>query len=172
MRSIVLLSIATLISMPVWAQGRDVAETDFWQAAQTEWGQSVPPANVQVLNQDITCDGAADYVAAHIDRDNPDGPHFDLIVVTNHGGVLYKEAVSLPFTGASEQFGLCGTPGETPDPQVVIEEFWSGDALAERGILDVCGTPVAVVDGMCDSPRFFWTDVSKVGSSHLIFHRN
>lgn len=166
--------------MPIIALAADdFPETALWEIVRDTWGETAGPDNTVVKHEDVTCDGVADYVAARVNQDSPDGVSFDILLVTHNAqeqgkvGEVYHEFVSLPFA-AEQQYGLCGTPPETPAPEVKIED-WTEKDIKEQYVLEtpVCGKAIAVIDGMCDSPRFFWsTEAPAEGGQRLIFVRH
>lgn len=181
------LAFFLLLLLPFKAFAKDVPEFRMWEVVRAEWGEAAAdPRAIGARHEDVTCDGVDDYVISRMNWDSGEGPLFDILVVTNHGNEtvpdtgeaqgedsgVYYEAVSLPFTGASEQFGLCGSPPQAPRPKVEIEQ-WSADNLEyDFGIGgDVCPKAVAVVDGLCDSPRFFWQAGAAPGA-RLLFARH
>jgi len=159
----------THLNDPV-AEG-DTLRLQLLEDARVEWGQNFFPGMVTVYHKDVTCDGQADYVASYANLDNPDGPFFNILIVTEHEGEPRTDSLSLPFTGATEQYGLCQRDGITYAdikfdewPQEEIDEILEG--------ANVCSTAVEAVDTICDSPRFFWSNEAAVGEPRWVFHRN
>ena len=147
-------------------------DTDFWKEVRVYWGQYATPENVTFLKADVTCDGKEDYIGSRINLDNPDGPFFDVMLVSKNGNEIYSEGQSIPYTGSSEQFGICGEPGASDDPEVFAEK-WEQQDIDEIIQMDVCHTPIGVSDGMCDIVYFFWHQSSEQNQeSRLVFFRN
>lgn len=158
------------------APSLDASELDLWGQVRFQWGYLVSKATVDVLKHDVTCDGHVDYVVARLNHDNPDGPFFDILVVTRDGGELISEGVSLAFDGSQD--GLCGLGGL--DAQIGTEiEHWDDDQLDEAfgSEEDVCAEAIRVDDGMCDAMRYFWltgdrdVDADAEGSRLMSFRR-
>ncbi len=158
----------TTLSKP--APKEDVLYDHLLAETRFEWGQNFDTKNVVVHHKDVTCDGKKDYVASHINLDNPDGYFFNLMIVTDHEGEVRSDALNIPFEGASEQFGLC-MMDDKPFVEIYYDSFPQEeiDELLEG--MDVCPTAIEVVDGMCDSPRFFWSNEAAKGEPRWVFHR-
>ena len=101
-----ILFILLLIFFPLSAFAQD--DTAFWSEVRVQWGQYANPENVRLIRGDMNCDGVEDQVGARVNLDNPDGPFFDILVFTQIDGNPYSETVSLPYSGSSEHFGICG----------------------------------------------------------------
>jgi len=136
-----------------------------------QWGQNFSPEKVIVHHKDVTCDGKKDYIASYINLDNPDGYFFNLMIVSGHEGEVRVDPHYIPFEGANEQFGLCLMEDEPFAeiyydvwPQTEIDEYLEG--------MNVCSTAIEIVDGLCDSPRFFWSNEAKKGEPRWVFHRH
>lgn len=130
-------------------------EGDFWGVARFQLGPKATKQNTALLHKDVTCDGVADFVGGRVNLDNPDRPFYDILVLTDDGGAMRTEAISIPFTGSIEQFGLCGDPTKETAPELSVDEWPEKDVTAEVGE-GLCNKPIEVVDGKCDTPRFFW----------------
>ncbi|GJL85126.1 MAG: hypothetical protein DHS20C02_09010 [Micavibrio sp.] len=143
---------------------------DLWGSIRTEWGQNFNPEKVIVHYKDVTCDGKKDYIASHINLDNPDGYFFNIVTVTVHDGESRTDSFSIPFEGATEQFGIC-MMDDNPSAEVEYD-VWPPEEIEEFIGMDVCATSVGVVDGMCDTPQFFWSNESKPGEPRWVFFRH
>ena len=148
----------------------DATEADLWSQVGFQWGKYAGPKNVKTLKADVTCDGHADYVASRVNQDNPDGPFFNVLIVTRDGGEVFSEHVSLPFDGS--QAGLCGDANA--DVEVEVEHWDEGQLDAMLGGWEgVCTEAIRVDDGMCDAPRYFWLIGERdEDQDRLLFHRN
>lgn len=132
----------------------DVTEGQLWNEIRVEWGQSVSPEDVFFINHDVTCDGNKDFVAGRLNQDNPDGPFYNILIVTKDGGELKSQNKSLAFDGTQE--GLC-EPYEKPDVSLEIVHWDESRLDAELGGWEgVCTEAIRVDDGMCDAIRYFW----------------
>ncbi len=168
-----LLSLMMLLflTMPV-SSAYALEDGDFWSAVRVHWGQYASPENVTILKTDVTCDGVEDYIGSRINLDNPDGPFFEVFLVSDQGDDRYTEGQSLPYTGSSEQFGICGEPGVMEDPEIFAEK-WDQKDIDDTLDMDVCHTPIGVSDGMCDIVYFFWNQQAKQDDeTRLVFFRN
>lgn len=148
----------------------DATEADLWSQVRFQWGQNANHTNVKSFKADVTCDGHVDYVASRLNQDNPDGPFFNILIVTHDGGEITSEGVSLAFDGS--QAGLCGDA--RADIDVEAEHWDEGQLDAMLGGWEgICTEAVRVDDGMCDAPRYFWlTGEREEGDTRLMFHRN
>jgi len=136
-----------------------------------QWGQNFDYGKVVVHHKDVTCDDKKDYVASHINLDNPDGYFFNLIIVTDHEGKERADSLTVPFEGATEQYGLCMM--ENNPFAEIYYDVWSQEEIHDvLGGINVCPTAIEIVDGMCDSLRFFWSNEAIQGESRWVFHRH
>lgn len=152
-----LLPLLAAVSAAAQTVARDPDSFDLWAAIRFEWGQYAAghPAEVTVLRADVTCDGNPDFVAARIDLDDPEGPSFDLLVVSRWSAPARRGIdASIPFAGAGRE-GLAGDPVRGPRPQLRLDTF---TAAQLRALTDRPACPVAIVvdDGQTDAFRFFW----------------
>ena len=135
-----------------------------------QWGQNFDPKKVIVHHKDVTCDGKKDYVASHINLDNPDGYFFNLIIVTDHEGKERADSLTVPFEGATEQYGLCMMKNN-PFAEIYYD-VWPPEEINDvLGGMNICPTAIEIVDGMCDSLRFFWSNEVTKGEPRWVFHR-
>tara|TARA_R110002124_G_scaffold233406_1_gene398706 strand:+ start:72357 stop:72962 length:606 start_codon:yes stop_codon:yes gene_type:complete len=149
----------------------DVTEGELWDEIRFEWGQNIVPDNVSFIEHDVTCDGNKDFVAGHLNQDNPDGPFYDILIVTKDGKNVISEIKSLAFDGTQE--GLC-EPYDKPDVSIEIEHWDESRLDAELGSWEgVCTEALRVDDGMCDAIRYFWLTGDKdANASQMMSYRN
>ena len=115
-------------------------------------------------------DMTLDRIAGWVDLDNPDGPFFALLFVTNHGAKDRSEIRYIPFQ-QSEQFALC-VFDETAPPVLSWQEN-STEYMAEvMGDADMCNFAIRVDDFMCDAPQFFYSEKPDENGDHWMFFRN
>ncbi len=155
---------------PSTAHKFKVTEEEFWGEMRFQWGQYLNPEDVYFLEADVTCDGHNDYIASRMNRDNPDGPFYNIMVVTREGGNLASEAVSLSFD-STQQEALCGSE----NIEVSVEHWDEGQIDAAMGGWEgICTEAIKVDDGMCDAPRYFWRTNLSAEDNHprLMFFRN
>ncbi|MGH1456514.1 MAG: hypothetical protein ACRBDI_07015 [Alphaproteobacteria bacterium] len=148
----------------------DVVEGDLWHEARFQWGQIYDPKTVKYIKADVTCDGHMDYVAHRLNEDNPDGPFYNIMVVTREGGNLTSEGVSLSFD-STRQDALCGSAHVA----VSVEHWDEGQIDAAMGGWEgICTEAIRVDDNMCDAPRYFWRTNLSPEDNHprLMFFRN
>ncbi len=148
----------------------DVVEGDLWAEARFQWGQIYDPKTVKYIKADVTCDGHMDYVAHRLNEDNPDGPFYNIMVVTREGGTLTSEGVSLSFD-STRQDALCGSN----DVAVSVEHWDEGQIDAAMGGWEgICTEAIRVDDNMCDAPRYFWRTNLSPEDNHprLMFFKN
>ncbi len=152
-------------------QNLDTTEADLWNEIRFQWGKYVSPDSVKVIKHDVTCDGNQDYVATRLNQDNPDGPFYNIAIITKDGGKLFSEHISLTFDGS--QSGLC-EPIDQPDVTTEIEHWDEGQLDAEFGGWEgMCTEAIRVDDGMCDAFRYFWlTGDREPEDSRFMSHRN
>ena len=157
-----------VLILPVSA---DVTEAQLWSEIRHEWGQNVSPEDVFFIEHDVTCDGNKDFVAGRLNQDNPDGPFYNILILTKDGGKLRSEHKSLAFDGTQE--GLC-EPFEKPDVSIEIEHWDESRLDAELGGWEgMCTEAIRVDDGMCDAIRYFWLTGSRDSNeSQMMSYRN
>ena len=131
-------------------------------------GQGVFRQHWQVETGDVTCDGYQDKVAGYVDRDNPNGLSFLMVVVTREEGALVSEAV-VPFFNSADQMGLCGDGN--PPPKISLEQFTEEEVREMTGIDGACPMAIILEDGMCDLHYYFWVPDWEEDRK-LIFFRN
>ena len=161
-------------SAPSTADNFKVTEGEFWGEMRFQWGQNVNPEDVYFFEADVTCDGHADYVASRINHDNPDGPFYNVTVVTKDGGALASEGVSLSFD-STQQESLCAMPDGSTDISISVEHWDEGQIDASMGAWEgICTEAIKVDDGMCDAPRYFWRTNLSPDDNHprLFMFRN
>lgn len=153
------------------ANSLEATESDLWQEVRVQWGQNIRSEDVALVKHDVTCDGHKDYVVSRLNQNNPDGPFYNVLVVTKDGGKRTSEGFSLAFDGSQE--GLC-EPIASPDVSVEIEHWDEGKLDAEMGGWEgICTEAIRVDDGMCDAIRYFWlTGESDPEYSRFMTHRN
>lgn len=151
-----------------------VEDAEFWGGVREKWGQYATPETVGVLKADVTCDGVEDIIGYRTNLDNPDGAFFDILLATDDTDWenAYIETHSLGFDGDMNQYGMCGTPGETPPPEVFVEA-WDEAEVTETFGVSLCNKPIGISDGMCDINYFFWDpDVPDDVPDALVHFRN
>ena len=159
----------TTLAEPV--EGKDVLRYELLAAARVAWGQNFQLENVVVHHRDVTCDEVPDYIASHINEDSPDGPLFNILIATEHEGEIRTDAMSIPFQGSSEQYGLCMVDNK-PAAEVWFD-VWPHEEIDEYlNGMDVCPIAIDVVDGMCDTPRFFWLNTERKDVPRWVFFRH
>lgn len=168
MRFALFLSILAglLLVSPVLAQ--DVSDAELNGEIRIHAGRSIAARDLQVVTGDVTCDGQADKVAGFLDRDNPDGRSFQLVIVAREESQLVSESVTTFFDSA-DQMSFCGN-GETP-PKISLEPFTEEDARDLLGMDGVCPVAIILEDGMCDLHHYFWL-LDWDGEEKLVFFRN
>lgn len=135
------------------AAGVAATRADLDRELRYQWGQGLNPRTVKAVAGDVTCDGAADQVAGHIDSDAPDGPYFRVTVVSNDGNGARSDVVSLEFGTGQEQ--LCGDGKAAPLPGITLERRKLEEAEELVG-QPACGLAIKIDDGRCDAISLFW----------------
>ena len=172
---------------PVTAQPETSADSGVWELnangqtdpvssaqlySEMRWqgGQYARNYRHQMLTGDFTCDDVVDRIAGWVDLDNPEGPQFALLFVTNHGGTAQSEIRYIPFE-QSEQFALC-VYDETAPPVMSWQEN-STEYMAEiMGDADMCNFAIRIDDFMCDAPQFYYSEKPDENGDHWMFFRN
>ncbi|MAZ32952.1 MAG: hypothetical protein CMO06_07375 [Thalassospira sp.] len=147
-----------------------VTANDLYREMRIQAGQYAARNRHQVLVGDFTCDDINDQIVGWVDRDNPEGPFFDVLMVTNHKGQAHSELKQIPFA-QSEQYALCIDDKTAPpvmswqvnDPEYMRDVIGNGD---------LCNIAVRVDDFMCDAPQFFWSEKPGESGEHWMFFRN
>jgi len=147
-----------------------VTANDLYREMRIQVGQYAVQNRHQVLVGDFTCDDINDQIVGWVDRDNPEGPFFDVLMVTNHKGQAHSELKQIPFA-QSEQYALCIDDKTAPpvmswqvnDPEYMRDVMGDGD---------LCNVAVRIDDFMCDAPQFFWSDKPSDDGQHWLFFRN
>ena len=147
-----------------------VTANDLYREMRFQAGQYAAQNRHQVLVGDFTCDDVNDQIVGWVDRDNPEGPFFDVLMVTRHNGELHSEFKQIPFA-QSEQYALCIDDKTAPpvmswqvnDPEYMRDVIGNGD---------LCNIAVRVDDFMCDAPQFFWSEKPGESGEHWMFFRN
>ena len=132
-----------------------VSDADFWQLADYMWGNRSYRKGVDVLQFHMTGDGDPDFIGSLEDRDNPDGPFFQVLVVSRPagGGDLQYGFVSLPYNRET-QVSLCR-----------FEDGATATALRHRQLgpeelaafsIPVSANAAEIDDSMCDTLRLLW----------------
>jgi len=159
----------------VWELNADgkadpVASAQLYSEMRIQGGQQARNYRHQMLTGDFTCDGVFDRIAGWVDLDNPEGPFFAMLFVTNHGGKAQSELRYLPFE-QSEQYALC-IYDETAPPVMSWQEN-SPEFMAEViGDEKLCNFAIRVDDFMCDAPQFFYSEEPARNGDHWLFFRN
>jgi hypothetical protein len=130
-----------------------VSRGDLDQAMRYWWGTLFSPMVTDIRWMPVTGDQDPDYVAAFLNRDNPDGATYDILIVSRRADTrqLQQAFVSLR-VGGDGQYSLCGddvdmTWQETDEAQ--RQELLGDASLASPYMLEI-------TDGMCDAIRLFW----------------
>ncbi len=159
----------------VWELNADgkadpVSSAQLYGEMRFQGGQYAQNYRHQMLTGDFTCDDVVDRVAGWVDLDNPEGPKFAMLFVTNHGGKAQSEIHYLPFE-QSEQYALC-IYDETAPPVMSWQEN-STEFMGEIiGSKDSCNFAIRVDDFMCDAPQFFYSEKPAENGDHWVFFRN
>lgn len=160
----------------VWELNADgkadpVSSAQMYGQMRYQGGQNARNYRHQILAGDFTCDGVLDRITGWVDLDSPEGPHFALLFVTNHGGKEQSEIRYIPFE-SSEQFALC-LHDETAPPVLSWQENEVEFMREVIGNDDLCNIGIRVDDFMCDAPQFFYSEDSRgADSDHWVFFRN
>lgn len=158
------------LSAPAMAEDNATA---FWGAAQAEWGRNFSPDDVQLLHQDVTCDGQPDYIGGYLNLDDPDNDWYQVMLVTTDGdGNPHAEPVALSY-GPAGEYALCGTPGEDEPPQLSVFQ-WSEEAISEAfsGEYAVCDQAIVIDDGLCDRVHLLWLPDSTEGEPRFVAYQH
>lgn len=147
-----------------------VSSAQFYSKMRVQGGQPARNYRHQMLIGDFTCDGVFDRIAGWVDLDNPEGPFFALLFVTNHGAKAQSELRYIPFE-QSEQFALC-IYDDTAPPVLSWQENSIEYMNEIIGDGDLCNIAVRVDDFMCDAPQFFWSEKPDESGEHWMFFRN
>ena len=133
--------------------GEDVTEADLFEEMRVMLGQQAHHKNTKQIKHDVTCDGGDDYVVSYMNHDNPDGPFYNVMVVTRDGGELSSEFLSFSFDPTA-QGALCG---HDQGLETSIEHWDEGQLDATFGSWQgICTEAIRVDDMLCDAPRLFW----------------
>lgn len=133
--------------------GEDITETDLFEEMRIMMGQRAHQQDTQQIKHDVTCDGGDDYVVSYMNHDNPDGPFYNVLVITRDGGELSSEFLSFSFDPTA-QSALCG---HDQGIETSIEHWDEGQLDATfGGWRGICTEAIRVDDKMCDAPRVFW----------------
>ncbi|WP_424930831.1 hypothetical protein [Amaricoccus macauensis] len=132
-----------------------VTDADFWVLADTMWGNRSYGKGVDYMQFDMTGDGDGDYIGYFENQDNPDGPSFQMLVVSKPAGeeTVKYGFVSLPYNDGS-QFSLCNLE-EAPEPTALRHRQFSPEEVAALEI-PVSRQGAEIDDGMCDTIRVLW----------------
>ncbi|WP_143181915.1 hypothetical protein [Thalassospira sp. TSL5-1] len=147
-----------------------VTDTDLYREMRLQAGQHAAQNRHQILVGDFTCDGQTDRIAGWVDHDNPDGPFFDVLFVTQDGGTLSSELKHIPFA-QDKQFALCVADDTAPPPMSwqQVEPDYVREVVGNAGL---CTTAVRIEDFMCDAPQFYWNKTADKNGDHWVFYRN
>lgn len=144
---------AALDAVPGGAAG--VSDGDFWRLADYIWGNRSYRKGVDVQHFDITGDGAPDYIGSLENLDNPDGPFFQVLVVSRPagGGELQYGFVSLPYNRET-QVSLCRLEEGTAATALYPRQLGPEELAAFS--IPVSATAAEIDDSMCDTLRLLW----------------
>lgn len=147
-----------------------VSAGQLYSQMRVQGGQYAQNYRHQMLTGDFTCDDVVDRVAGWVDLDNPDGPRFAMLFVTNHGGVEQSEIRYLPFD-SSEQVALCLYDETAPPVMSWLENSveFMGEVIGDDKL---CNFAIRVDDFMCDAPQFFYSEKPAGNGEHWLFFRN
>lgn len=150
----------------------DVSREQQYQAIRFEWGQAAARArNYQTLSLDFTCDGAEDRIVSTIGLDNPDGPFFQILAITNHTGEAIAESRFFSLSGDGGPKSFCSAP-DMPMPLVTQGPLFERDEHYNMIGYDTdCTQSFVMDDGMCDRKWGFWS-VQAIEGSHFQFFQN
>ncbi|MBX2834896.1 MAG: hypothetical protein KTR28_07980 [Micavibrio sp.] len=135
-----------------------------------EWGGNYDPETVTVHEHDVTCDGKMDYIASHINSVYHNGTHFDILIATDHEERLRTDMLSMRFNMGLEN-NLCTELGQEPKAEIYYEEWPQGD-IEDYVEMDTCAVGIRIVDGVCDSPIYFWSNEAQEGEARWVYVRN
>ena len=159
----------------VWELNADgkadpVSSAQLYSEMRWQGGQHARNYRHQILTGDFTCDGVFDSIAGWVDLDNPEGPFFAMLFVTNHGGVEQSEIRYLPFD-SSEQVALCLYDETAPPVMSWLENSveFMGEVIGDDKL---CNFAIRVDDFMCDAPQFFYSEKPAGNGEHWMFFRN
>ncbi|MCC9624314.1 hypothetical protein LPB41_21745 [Thalassospira sp. MA62] len=147
-----------------------VSSAQLYREMRIQGGQYASSYRHQMLTGDFTCDGVVDRIAGWVDLDNPEGPFFAMLFVTNHGGTDHSEMRLIPFE-QSEQFALC-IYDDTAPPVMSWQENSPEFMEQVVGDGDMCNFSIRVDDFMCDAPQFFYSEKPAENGDHWMFFRN
>lgn len=148
-----------------------VSSAQLYSEMRIQGGQHARNYRHQILAGDFTCDGVFDRITGWVDLDNPEGPFFALLFVTNHGAIAQSELRYIPFE-QSEQFALC-IYDETAPPVLSWQENEVEFMREVVGNDELCNVGIRVDDFMCDAPQFFYSEESwGEHGDHWVFFRN
>lgn len=165
--AVLVFAVAGLLSAPALA----IEEAELWAAVKAAWGEDAKATNVRMVQDDATCDGTPDYIVSRLNLQDPNEAFFEVLVITSTEKGIKTESIRLPFTGAEEEFGLCGTPNVDPTPEISVDGPWSKVNIALFVRKDVCETPLTVSNGICTPVRFFWNRNQSSGEPVFAFYR-
>ena len=165
-----------IFSQPSLA-GENVSETQLYEELRVQWGTEYYSTEFDLISGDVTCDEAQDFVVSRKYFDNPDGPLFQVLIISNHRQEATSgTTVSLGFRGASQQIGLCVSPQGIVDMPIVTEiEEWSDQELEDvfGNSEGICSRAISISDLLCDTNHLFFLSGSTTDSDHrFLHHRN
>ena len=164
-------NMATLTKPPSTA----VTEMDIAKFLQFQYGSRGPGGKPTKLRADFTCDNQADVLMTHVNQDHPDGPFFDIMMLSRGTGKLIEQSFNLDF--GDGQYSLCQGPGG-PDIQVkIIGPLEMDEVYNMTGYEGFCGKVIMIDDGMCDSHFLLWSDKGVIDNetnekTHIVHFRN
>ena len=132
----------------------DVGSMEVESHLRIQFGQTITREALYSFYADVTCDGSLDGVVGYLNRDHPDGPFFQVMIVTYARGDL-ESAVHTFAYQTEPPLGFCGPPEPpamevmTLDPSAALDLTGYGDPL--------CPTALRLADTACDALwLFYW----------------
>jgi len=167
----ILLAAAFVIGLSsAQAASEDIpTKSELYKSLRFQWGQYAHKSPHQILTEDITCDGHADKVLGFVNRDNPEGLFYSLVVATKPSGVLSSESAMFPI-GTNQQIGLC-QPLDKKPPELSVEKMTRDEAQKLTGQKNVCHNAIKIDDRSCDALRVFWVLDKKADIRLVPFRR-
>lgn len=149
--------------------GNVPTKTDIYKSLRFHWGQYAHKSPHQILTEDVTCDGEADKVLGFVNRDNPEGLFYSLVVAIKQNGKLSSESALFPM-GTNQQIGLC-KPLDKKPPELSVEKMTREEAMKLSGQKNACHNAIKIDDRSCDALRIFWVTDVKAKKRLAVFRR-
>lgn len=152
-----------------------VTDMDIAKFLQFQYGSMGPGGKPKELRADFTCDNRDDVLITHVNQDHPDGPFFDIMMLSRGTGKLIEQSFNLDF--GDGQYSLCKGPGG-PDVQAkIIGPLEKDEVYNMTGYDGFCGKVIMIDDGMCDSHFLLWSDKGVIDNetnqkTHIVHFRN